>query len=164
MSHSRVSSQQQSSSIFDDSPHENETKLLNTDLLQYSKCEKKDEDSSNLKWSCCVCTYLNWPKSKHCIQCLTVRKSNNDSITPENEEKLINATKESSVSSDVSESFLASNNIRSPIGSTTNLASSKDIIWNEKGKSKWICHVSFCLHMFMNFYVNSNGSEIESSL
>lgn len=26
------------------------------------------------KWVCPVCTYLNWPKSTKCIECLTVRK------------------------------------------------------------------------------------------
>ena len=35
--------------------------------LQYS-----DTSHSN-KWACQVCTYLNWPKSQKCTQCLTVR-------------------------------------------------------------------------------------------
>lgn len=141
----RVSSpvnSQQNISIFDDSSHDNDTKLLlDTDFIKESEKSDspKNQESSNIKWSCFVCTYLNWPKSKHCVQCLTVRTNNNGLNIPENEERQ-NTSKEHSESS---ESFLASNNIRSPIGSITNLASSKDIVWDEKGKNKWICHVSY---------------------
>lgn len=150
-SSSRVSSpvsSQQNKSIFGDqvSTLDNETKLLDTDYLQYSETSNsfKNQNSSSIKWSCIVCTYLNWPKSKHCIQCLTIKQSQNDSITPENEEKLKFGCKETvNISNIASEKCLASNNVKSPTGSTTNLASSKDIAWNEMGKNKWICQVRF---------------------
>lgn len=32
-----------------------------------------DQRSQNLKWSCPVCTYENWPKAMKCIMCLSVR-------------------------------------------------------------------------------------------
>ncbi|KAL5282955.1 ZRANB1 family protein [Megaselia abdita] len=116
-------SQQKNISIFDESSH-NDTKL---DTERSSAF--KNQDSSKIKWSCCVCTYFNWPKSKHCIQCLTVRTDND-------------TAKENVLDTEImSDHFLASNNLRSPIASTTNLASSKDIVWDEKGKNKWICHV-----------------------
>jgi hypothetical protein len=32
------------------------------------------------KWSCNVCTYLNWPKSAKCVQCYTLKTNRNDNL------------------------------------------------------------------------------------
>lgn len=36
------------------------------------------------KWACPVCTYLNWPKSTKCTQCLNPTKLRNSSLTKDN--------------------------------------------------------------------------------
>uniref|UniRef100_T1GWG4 RanBP2-type domain-containing protein n=1 Tax=Megaselia scalaris TaxID=36166 RepID=T1GWG4_MEGSC len=46
----------------------------NSSIVQEKSCHFENQNSVNIKWSCSVCTYFNWPKSKYCIQCLTVRK------------------------------------------------------------------------------------------
>lgn len=135
---SPASSEQQNTSYFHDSSQENESKLLDNADFKENFVIK---DLKPQKWSCTACTYSNWPRSKHCIQCLTVKKSD----IPKNEENPENGQNENGSSDIVSENFLASNDLCSPVGSTANLASSKDIISDEKWKSKWICQVSFLL-------------------
>lgn len=148
---SPASSEQQNTSYFHNSSHENESKVVDSYYLQNSETRKSLQDFSNIKWSCSVCTYFNWPKSKHCVQCLTIRKSDNDCTISENEEKVKESGPIEVVTLDsVSETYLASNNVSSPIGSIANLASSKDIIPDEKRKDKWICEVSFILIFILN--------------
>ena len=38
-------------------------------------------DSSNNKWTCQVCTYLNWPKAVKCTQCLTLRQKHQNALS-----------------------------------------------------------------------------------
>jgi ubiquitin thioesterase ZRANB1 len=45
--------------------------------------QQQESDSTNAdanrKWNCPICTYLNWPKSKKCVQCYTQRCSRRSS-------------------------------------------------------------------------------------
>lgn len=49
------------------------------------------------KWSCHACTYLNWPRSLKCTQCLTLRKKKSPvasgSPTPVNKQKIMSPVK-----------------------------------------------------------------------
>lgn len=36
------------------------------------------------KWSCSICTYLNWPRATKCTQCLSKRKQNSSPTEPTN--------------------------------------------------------------------------------
>jgi ubiquitin thioesterase ZRANB1 len=35
--------------------------------------QQQQQTIEKFKWNCSQCTYLNWPKSKHCIQCNTLK-------------------------------------------------------------------------------------------
>lgn len=43
--------------------------------------ESGESNPSTSKWSCPLCTYLNWPRAQKCVQCLTARKKK---ISPTN--------------------------------------------------------------------------------
>ncbi|RNA00111.1 Ubiquitin thioesterase Zranb1, partial [Brachionus plicatilis] len=42
------------------------------------KCGDDSGDPTGDKWSCSVCTYLNWPKSSKCVQCCTPKLHDGD--------------------------------------------------------------------------------------
>lgn len=127
----------------------------NSSIVQEKSCHFENQNSVNIKWSCSVCTYFNWPKSKYCIQCLTVRKvkksqqsdDSKNSISFGKSENEVQSSTEDTISNlgtdNFSENLLASNNIQSPIGSITNLASSKESYNNcDSENIKWKCDVS----------------------
>ncbi len=53
-------------------------KLANIMISEDEQLQHEDSDP-NKKWNCLVCTYLNWPKSKKCVQCYTQRCSRRSS-------------------------------------------------------------------------------------
>lgn len=45
----------------------------NPDAVSPTGQQPRSENQGSSKWPCQVCTYLNWPKSQQCIQCLSTR-------------------------------------------------------------------------------------------
>lgn len=85
---SSTSSPPSSSSDSSQNNNENIYDLYNIEKI---KTNKSNSDNNNdvvtvsdecdltlTKWSCSVCTYLNWPKSLKCVQCLTLKQSDSE--------------------------------------------------------------------------------------
>jgi hypothetical protein len=70
--------------------NENIYDLYNIEKIKVNKSSTNsdnlllDEETIDLtkkKWSCSVCTYLNWPKSLKCVQCLTLKQIDSEMLT-----------------------------------------------------------------------------------
>ena len=75
----------------------NENTFTNDDCLARlnSSNDLNEASSFNLlnskKWNCCVCTYLNWPKSLKCVQCQALKQQATVNLTTVlNEESQLN--------------------------------------------------------------------------
>jgi hypothetical protein len=66
---------------------------LNSQQQQHTNHNNNGDQqiSTNLidqqKWTCSICTYLNWPKSNKCVQCYTEKFKTNNNKTSSSEEK-----------------------------------------------------------------------------
>lgn len=130
-----------------------EASSLSLSQTNLNACGQSNQDSSKAKWPCPRCTYLNWPRSIRCVQCYTRR--NDDIVSESNliQEQLRSLNITDSDPDLVASSKSASSRL-SPVGSVTNLASSKyftGAVGNNRISpienrppyvNKWVCNVS----------------------
>lgn len=82
-------------------------------------CGSQNANSNMDKWSCSMCTYLNWPRSVKCVMCMNPRKSDGASEEDLNETKCVGGSGHSnnrSASSECSNSQILPTSLPSPLG------------------------------------------------
>ncbi len=49
---------------------------------QQLNCDQQQQQQQQVKWACQHCTYLNWPRSLKCVQCLSPRNRRQTALSP----------------------------------------------------------------------------------
>lgn len=95
---SHVISQDQSQDIYMMAP-------LISETCSNSASQSSTSSNPYNKWACHMCTYMNWPRSSKCVQCLTLRKHNSPPSPNENNSAQNYASSDQDSSSLYSDSY-----------------------------------------------------------